>query len=85
VYALYGRSQYIFRFLAWAFVAEHATMILFTVLTARTIHWFGMCAPDHISMTSIGIGCVLGARPGVPTLMPRKGSRLCCTTRSCSD
>jgi hypothetical protein len=57
VYALYGRSQAIFRVLAWAFAAEHVTIILFTTLTVHKIHWIGLCAPDHISTASIGIGC----------------------------
>lgn len=59
VYALYGRSQRIFRVLLWAFVTEYATMIVFTVLTARTVRWFGLCATYGISFLSVGIGFIL--------------------------
>jgi hypothetical protein len=61
VYALYGRSRWIYCTLVWAFVAEHAITALFAVLTARTVRWYGACVPEYVSNLSAGFGC---ARPG---------------------
>jgi hypothetical protein len=56
VYALYGRSPRIYRTLFWAFIVEHVTMVIFTVVTASTVWWFGPCAPRRVSDLCLGIG-----------------------------
>lgn len=84
VYALYGRSQRMLRVLLWTFIAEHATIILFTVLTAHTVRWFGLCAADGVSLLFIGIGYV-HASQGRPRPDVTADSRQSCMTHFCSS
>jgi hypothetical protein len=56
VYALYRRSRRIYHTLLWAFVVEHIAILIFTVATASTVRWSGLCVADSVSMLSVGIG-----------------------------